>query len=212
MFEPRKLITTEHEVASRRRPEEAVWHTVARSLSARRGVGCGVMKIGVLALMGLGLGVGLAGRGAGIQRGFGGWPGSRWRSGCRRTSRGSKTRCGSAWRRRSASGSRRCCWTAGSPSRLRLAVSVRAHSASVLRGFWLPFSGQYAIGSVRLMVERMVNLPGGGSPATGSLPAVVWQAERSIAGPWGSADAQVLAAVDELLATLLEDYRRARAP
>ena len=58
----------------------------------------------------------------------------------------------------------------------------------------------------------MVNLPGGGSPATGSLPAVVWQAERSIAGPWGSADAQVLAAVDELLATLLEDYRRARAP
>jgi hypothetical protein len=101
---------------------------------------------------------------------------------------------------------------AGSPGRLRLAVLVRAHGASALRGFWLPFSGQYAIGSVRLIVERMVNLPGGPSPATGSLPAVVWQAEQSIAGPWASATAQVLAATDDLVAIFLEDYRRARAP
>ncbi len=212
MFEPRKLITTEHEVASRRRPEEAVGHTVARSLSARRGVGCGVMKIAVLALMRLGLGVGLAGSEGGDPGGFGGLARVALEIGMSPDLEGLedevRLRVEAALVERQPT----LLLDAGSPSRLRLAVSVRAHSASVLRGFWLPFSGQYAIGSVRLMVERMVNLPGGGSPATGSLPAVVWQAERSIAGPWGSADAQVLAAVDELLATLLEDYRQARAP
>jgi hypothetical protein len=212
MFEPRKLITTEHEVASRRRPEEAVGHTVARSPSARRGVGCGVMKIGVLALMRLGLGVGLAGSGGGDPAGLRGLARVALEIGMSPDLEGLedevRLRVEAALVERQPT----LLLDAGSPSRLRLAVSVRAHSASVLRGFWLPFSGQYAIGSVRLMVERMVNLPGGGSPATGSLPAVVWQAERSIAGPWGSADAQVLEAVDELLATLLEDYRRARAP
>jgi hypothetical protein len=100
----------------------------------------------------------------------------------------------------------------GSPNRLKLAVSVHPHSASALRGFWLPFSGTYAIGSVQLGVERIVNLPGGPSPATGSLPAIVWQVERSIAGPWASVGNQVLTAVDGLIATFLEDYRRARGP
>ncbi|MGH7312533.1 MAG: hypothetical protein ACREJV_05125 [Candidatus Rokuibacteriota bacterium] len=100
---------------------------------------------------------------------------------------------------------------AGSSSRLRLAAPVHPHSASALRGFWLPFSGQYAIGTVQLAVERRVSLPGGTAPA-GPLPARVWQAERSIAGPWGSVGAQVSAAVDDLLATFLADYRRARAP
>lgn len=100
----------------------------------------------------------------------------------------------------------------GSPNRLKLAVPVHPHSASALRGFWLPFSGHYAIGSVQLAVQRLVNLPGGTAPATGSVPAMVWQAERSIAGPWGTVGAQVLAAVDDLIATFIEDYRRARAP
>jgi len=41
-----------------------------------------------------------------------------------------------------------------SPARLRLTVVVRPYSATALRGFWLPFSGTYGIGPVRLSVER----------------------------------------------------------
>src|SRR5262245_52077515 len=44
--------------------------------------------------------------------------------------------------------------------RLRLLVAVRPVSATALRGYWLPFSGTYAIGSVTLELERVVSLPG----------------------------------------------------
>lgn len=97
-----------------------------------------------------------------------------------------------------------------SPHKLRLVATVRAQGASELRGFWLPFSGTYAIGHVRLEVEREVTLPGPTpSPA---VPAIVWQAERLIARPWRQVATGVGDAVDELLAAFLADYRRARGP
>jgi len=91
-----------------------------------------------------------------------------------------------------------------SPDRLRLTVAVRAHSASALRGFWLPLSGTYAIGPVRLEVERRVSLPA----VPLALPAIVWQAERHVTGPWRRATPEILGRVDELFALFLADYRR----
>src|SRR5262244_3857230 len=41
-----------------------------------------------------------------------------------------------------------------SPDRLRLVIAVREVSGNELRGFYLPMSGTYGIGSVRLTVER----------------------------------------------------------
>jgi hypothetical protein len=99
---------------------------------------------------------------------------------------------------------------AASPHKLRLVVAVQARGASELRGFWLPFSGTYAIGPVRLEVERVVALPG--PPPAPTAPAIVWQAERLIAGPWGQVVTRVGNAADELVAEFLEDYRRARGP
>ena len=90
-----------------------------------------------------------------------------------------------------------------SPDRLRLAVSVRAYTGSELRGFYLPFSGTYGIGSVRLSVERLVTIPGLASP----LPAVVWQTERHAGGPWHRSAAEIMGLVDELVAAFLEDSR-----
>jgi len=98
----------------------------------------------------------------------------------------------------------------GSPHKLRLVAMVRPQGATELRGFWLPFSGTYAIGYVRLEVERPVTLP---APAPSTpVPAIAWQAERPIARPWRQAEAAIGEAVDELIATFLEDYRRARGP
>lgn len=68
--------------------------------------------------------------------------------------------------------------------RIRLIVSVRPMSATMLRGFWLPFSGTYGIGVVRLGVERTVSLPGVPPP----FPAVVWQTERTVGSPWQATD------------------------
>jgi hypothetical protein len=90
--------------------------------------------------------------------------------------------------------------------RLRLVVSVRPVSASALRGFWLPFSGTYGIGAVVLEVERLVSLPGASRP----FPAIVWQAERTAAGPWDRAGAEVVRLADALVAEWLEARRQAR--
>src|SRR5262249_58608475 len=67
-----------------------------------------------------------------------------------------------------------------SPTRLRLTVQVRPYNATALRGFWLPFSGTYGIGPVRLSVERTATVAGVSAP----LSASVWQAEGQAAGPW----------------------------
>ncbi|MEX2147142.1 MAG: hypothetical protein WED01_09045 [Candidatus Rokuibacteriota bacterium] len=88
---------------------------------------------------------------------------------------------------------------AAAPDRLRLTVAVRPHSSSALRGFYLPFSGTYAIGTVRLGVERAVHLSGG-APRT--VPAIVWQRERVVATRWAAAGAAVEGAVMELLDAL----------
>jgi hypothetical protein len=72
-------------------------------------------------------------------------------------------------------------------------------SATTLRGFWLPFSGVYGIGRVRLAVERMVTVPGIERP----VPAVLWEANRAVAGPWGKADQEIARSLDEMAAELL---------
>lgn len=95
----------------------------------------------------------------------------------------------------------------GSPDRLRLTVGVRPYGATELRGFWLPFSGTYGVGPVRLGIERPVALAGGSSP----VPAVVWQAERQAAGPWAKAAATILARLEELITVFLADHRRANS-
>jgi hypothetical protein len=88
---------------------------------------------------------------------------------------------------------------AASRDRLRLTVTVRPHSSSALRGYYLPFSATYAIGTVRLSVERIVRLPG---DAPRTVPAIVWQRERAVATRWAAAGAAVDGAVAELLETL----------
>jgi hypothetical protein len=86
---------------------------------------------------------------------------------------------------------------------------VQAKNASELRGFWLPLSGTYAIGYVRLEIERALTLPGP-APAAVALPAVVWQADQLIACPWRQADGKIYDAV-ESSPGVPEDYRRPRA-
>jgi hypothetical protein len=93
--------------------------------------------------------------------------------------------------------------------KLRLVVTVQAKNASALRGFWLPFSGIYAIGYVRLELERGLALPGSTPPAA-PVPAVVWQADRLVSAPWRHAEEEISDAVEKLVALFLEDYRRAR--
>ncbi len=91
--------------------------------------------------------------------------------------------------------------------RVRLAVLVRPHSSSALRGYYLPFSGTYAIGTVRLSIERIVELPGS-TPRT--VPAIVWQRERSVATRWAAAGAAVDGAVSEVLEDLATAVSRGR--
>ena len=93
-----------------------------------------------------------------------------------------------------------------SPDRIRLAVAVRQHSGSELRGFYLPFSGLYGIGSVRLSVERLATIPGLAAP----IPAVVWQQERQARGPWHRSAAEIMALVGELAAAFVEEYSGGR--
>jgi hypothetical protein len=93
-----------------------------------------------------------------------------------------------------------------STDRIRLTVVVRPTSASTLRGFWLPFSGTYAVGAVRLGVERIVTLPG---PPPRSFPAVVWQTERIVGVPWHAAEREISRLLDEMVAELVEARRQA---
>lgn len=92
---------------------------------------------------------------------------------------------------------------------LRLVAMVRAESASELRGFWLPFSGTYAIGFVRLEVTRALTLPGPTPATSTTVPAIVWHQDRLIARSWRQAGAEVVGAVEELTRAFLEEYRRA---
>jgi hypothetical protein len=93
--------------------------------------------------------------------------------------------------------------------KLRLVVTVQAKNATELRGFWLPLSGTYAIGYVRIEIERAVTLPGP-APSVATVPAVVWQADQLIACPWRQADGKIYDAVEKLVGAFLEDYRRTR--
>jgi hypothetical protein len=103
---------------------------------------------------------------------------------------------------------------ANSTDRLRLVVAVREVSGSDLRGFYLPMSGTYGIGSVRLAVERQVLLageptrPGAPPAAVGPpIPALVWLVERQARGPWRRSGAEIMALIDDLVATFVEDLR-----
>jgi hypothetical protein len=91
----------------------------------------------------------------------------------------------------------------GAVDRIRLLVAVRPTSATELRGFWLPFSGTYGVGAVRLAVERVVTLPG----TTRAFPAVVWQTERVVGAPWHLTDREIVRLLDEMVAELLEARR-----
>jgi hypothetical protein len=86
--------------------------------------------------------------------------------------------------------------------RLRLAVAVQPHGATELRGFWLPFSGTYGIGPVRLSLERVVTLVGGTEP----IRASVWHVERQAAGPWRESPAEILKLLDANVADFLSAY------
>jgi hypothetical protein len=91
-----------------------------------------------------------------------------------------------------------------SPARLRLTVRVRPYNATALRGFWLPFSGTYGIGPVRLSVERTAAVAGMSSPILAS----VWHAERQAAGPWRESPAEIFKLLDQALSDFLDAYHR----
>jgi len=91
-----------------------------------------------------------------------------------------------------------------SPTRLRLTVLVRPYNATALRGFWLPFSGTYGIGPVRLSVERIAMVTGTSAP----LLASVWHAERQAAGPWRESPAEIFKLLDQALSDFLDAYHR----
>lgn len=92
----------------------------------------------------------------------------------------------------------------GAADRIRLTVSVRPVNATVLRGFWLPFSGTYGVGTLRLGVERMVTLSG--VPRT--FPGLVWLTDRNVAVSWRTTDGEITRLLDEMVAELLEARRR----
>jgi len=88
--------------------------------------------------------------------------------------------------------------------RLRLAVAVRPYGATALRGFWLPFSGTYGIGPVRLSLERVVTITGVAEPVRAS----VWHTERLAAGPWSKSPGEILGLLDETVTIFLQAYQR----
>ena len=91
----------------------------------------------------------------------------------------------------------------GLPDRIRVIVSVRPMSATTLRGFWLPFSGTYGIGAVRLAVERLVNLPGASRP----FPALVWHTERTVGSSWQLTAPEIARLVHEMVWEMVEARR-----
>jgi len=93
-----------------------------------------------------------------------------------------------------------------SSSRLRFSVLVRPYGATALRGFWLPFSGTYGIGPVRLSVERAAVVTGVSTPVLAS----VWHTERQAAGPWRESPAEIVKLLDETLSEFVDVYRRSR--
>ena len=93
----------------------------------------------------------------------------------------------------------------GLSDRLRVSVVVRPMSATTLRGFWLPFSGTYGIGVVRLGVERTVTLSG----TAQAFPAPVWQTERIVGVAWRETDREIVRLVDEMVAEFVEARRTA---
>lgn len=93
-----------------------------------------------------------------------------------------------------------------SSDRLRLTVAVHPTSSATLRGFWLPFSGTYAVGSLRLAVERVVTMPG---PPPRSFPAIVWQTTRIVGVPWRATEREVVRLLDEMVGELLDARRQA---
>jgi hypothetical protein len=94
-----------------------------------------------------------------------------------------------------------------STDRLHLTSTVRSYSSSELRGFRLPFSGTYAMGTVRLALRRAVEIVGG-PPRTVS--ASVWERERQIATRGSAARGAVDRAVEELLDELRDARGRPR--
>ena len=92
--------------------------------------------------------------------------------------------------------------------RLHLTVGVRATTTSDLRGFYLPLSGSYGIGPVRLAVERVVTIAGVPAPVR----AIVWQAERQARARWRDSAAEVVGLLEDLVEAFLDDYRRATSP
>lgn len=93
--------------------------------------------------------------------------------------------------------------TDGAADRVRLRVFVYPMSATTLRGFWLPFSGTYGVGGVRLAVERVVTHPA----APHAFPAVVWQTERAVGAPWRGRDQAIARLLDEMVGELLAARR-----
>ena len=95
-----------------------------------------------------------------------------------------------------------------STDRLRLVVAVREVSGNDLRGYYLPMSGTYGIGTVRLAVERQMLVAGErGSTPGAAIPALVWQVERQARAPWRRSGAEIMGLVDDLVATFVEDLR-----
>jgi hypothetical protein len=94
-----------------------------------------------------------------------------------------------------------------SADRFKLTIAVRSHSSSELRGFPLPFSGSYAIGTVRLSLHRDVELVGGPRRV---VSASVWERERQIATRASYARGAVNRAVEELLDDLRDMRERSR--
>ena len=82
---------------------------------------------------------------------------------------------------------------------------MRQVTSSDLRGYYLPWSGYYGVGTVRLAVERQMVVPG--SPPSAAVPAIVWQVDRQALGPWRRSRDEIMALVDDLVATLIEDMR-----
>jgi hypothetical protein len=94
-----------------------------------------------------------------------------------------------------------------SADRLQLKITVRSYSSSELRGFPLPFSGTYAIGTVRLTLHRDVEIVGGPRRIAS---ASVWERERQIATRASAARGAVDRAVEELLDDLRDVRGRSR--
>ena len=46
-----------------------------------------------------------------------------------------------------------------------------------------------------------------GAPPASAIPAIVWQVERQALGPWRRSREQIMALIDDLVATLIDDMQ-----